>query len=138
MSENGQKRQKQSFWQNPEIPHCFTVSFGDFVSFDNSENGSKKVVEKVVVLNNSVLWLGDCNRKKPGEPVLPTERVVSMVARTGAVGWGTRGSGGTGHGRSLVLHRGTGPGHLPHCISHCFRPFSTVLGHFRLILAIFD
>ena len=104
---------KQWKWQNPDIPHSFTVRNGEKCSFDMVHFWVKKVVFK-----SGQKW---CFMSQT-----VTERsLVSSACDVGVAGDGVpsgRCSGGVpgygvvrGRGRSLVHHRGTGPGHLSHC-----------------------
>ena len=75
--------------------------------------------DKVVVLTKWWFWRirvfrhGDCIQKKPGELSYCTSwHALSTGAGTGWC-WGTRVMGYGGFGRSVVPHRGTGPGTLP-------------------------
>ena len=59
-----------------------------------------------------VCFAGHCIQKKPGEPLQPRPCSSAGVRRGGVRVVGCPGYGGTGVGRSVVPHRGTGPGPL--------------------------
>ena len=90
----------------------------------------------MVVLDNSVLWVEGCIRKKPGERVpglwehplstaVPDTSVVQHVVVPGYMGYGCR-------CRLLVGHRGTGPGHGFYWFLGIFRDFRHFLGIFGI------
>ena len=97
--------------------------------------------EKVVVLTKVVFWTIDCIRKKPGEPVRACRCSGAGVRRGAWWWWGTRDMGYGGVGRSLVLHRGTGPGTPPPPPLASLGPpwphFLTIFGTFLTIFGTF-
>ena len=93
------------------------------------------VIKKVSVLTRSVCWVDHCIRKKPGEPLLAAEPVVSWGACRTLQWWCTGvvpGYGGTGHGADpcSTPWYGSGCSQTPFLGQNSH--FSVKIGHFRV------
>ena len=78
------------------------------------------------VLHQKVCWVRDCIQEKPGEPptgLSATGGLAMMTPGQWCGWWGSPGMGVRARGRSVVGHRGMGPGGVFPTVlgkSHCF------------------